>query len=85
MTWPLPLPLVELVIEIQEAESEAVHAHPLPAVTVIVPVAALELSVVLTGDSTYVQATPSCVTVTVRPATVSVPVRWLVLVLAATE
>ena len=81
----MPLPLVELVIEIQDAESDAVQAHPLAAVTLIVPVAALELSVALTGDSTCVQATPSCVTVTVRPATVSVPTRWLVLVLAATE
>jgi hypothetical protein len=49
---PLPLPLVALVIVIQDAESEAVHAHPLPAVTAMVPVAALEPSVALTGEST---------------------------------
>jgi len=41
--------------------------------------------VALTGEIPKVQATPSCVTVNVRPAIVSVPVRADVVVFAATE
>ncbi len=55
---------------------DAVHAHPLPAVTVMVPVAAVAPIDVLTGEIENVQGTgASCVTVKVRPAIVSVPVR----------
>ena len=65
---------------------EAVHAQPLPAVTEIVPVVAVGPIEVLTGESENVQGTgASCVTVKVRPAIVTVPVRWLVPVFAAIE
>jgi hypothetical protein len=75
-TCPLPDPLAPAVTVIHETLLDAVHAHPEPAVTVIVPVVAVEPIDVLTGEIVKVQgAGASCVTVNVRPAIVTVPVR----------
>lgn len=85
VTCPLPLPLAPAVTVIHDVLLNAVHAHPLPAVTATVAEPAVAPRVALTGERTYVQAAASCVTVNVRPAIVTVPVRAVVLVLAAIE
>lgn len=84
---PLPFPLAPPVIVIHEVEDEAVHEQPGVAVTLTVFVCARSVAVVLVGEmeKVHAEASPSCVTVTVTPATVSVPVRGEMLVLAATE
>jgi hypothetical protein len=71
----LPLPLDPPVTVIHDVLVDAVQAQPLPAVTATVAEPATELSVALTGESTNVQATPSWVTVNVRPAIVTDPDR----------
>ena len=80
---PLPLPLAPDVMVNQEALLVAVHAQPAVVVTVAVldPAAATGFRVV--GATLKVQAAPCCVTVTVCPATVNVPVRGEVEVFAA--
>ena len=62
----------------------AVQLQPVPAVTVTVPVVADDVGFNDVGEIVNVQGTPACVTVKVWPAIVMVPVRELVLVLAAT-
>jgi hypothetical protein len=85
-TWPLPVPLAPAVTVIHETLLDAVHAQPLPAVTVMVPLTSAAPIDVLTGEIVNVHGTgASCVTVNVRPAIVTVPVRELVPVLAAIE
>jgi hypothetical protein len=81
-TLPLPLPLAPLVIVTHEAPV-AVHGHPLAAVTATVPLPPAAVSDWLAGEMVYEHA-PACVTVKVLPATVSVPVRDVVAVFAAT-
>ena len=80
---PLPLPLAPDVIVNQGSLLVAVHAQPAVVVTVAVldPAAATGLSDM--GATLNVQAAPCCVTVTVCPATVNVPVRGEVEVFAA--
>jgi hypothetical protein len=63
----------------------AVQLQPLEAVTFTVPDSAPEPCDRLVGVMLYVQTVPACVTVNVRPAMVSVPVRELAPVFAATE
>ena len=62
----------------------AVHAQFRPAVTVLIPVPPPPPNVWLVGDTLYEQLAPACVTVNVAPAMVSVPLRPIVEVLAAT-
>jgi hypothetical protein len=81
---PEPVPLAPDVIVIQEAELDAVHAHPVVVVTLTEPVVALEETLVALGEIEKLQPA-LCVTVNVCPAIVSDPLRWLVVVLAATE
>ena len=84
-TVPLPLPLAPPVSVIHVALLDAVHAHPAPAVTVTVPLVATDvLSVAAEGRIVNEHGAPGCVIVKVFPAIVIVPVRELVLVLAAT-
>jgi hypothetical protein len=79
----LPLPDESDLIESQSAFAVAVQLHPLPAVTVIVP-SFLSLSIAtVVGVTKNVQATPSCVTVNVRPAMEIVPLRAAPLLTAA--
>jgi hypothetical protein len=82
----LPLPDAPAVTVNQlVALLTAVQLQPLPAVTVTVPVVAAEdVRFEEVGEIVNVQATPACVTVNVWPAIVSVPVRDVVPVLAAT-
>ena len=63
----------------------AVQLQPVPAVTVTVPVAAADVGRFDdVGEIVNVQGAAACVTVKVWPPIVIVPVRELVLVLAAT-
>jgi hypothetical protein len=74
------------VIVIHETEEEAVQEQPAEPVTLTVLFCARSVTVVLLGEieNVHAEVSPSCVTVTVTPATVRVPVRGEVLVLAAT-
>jgi hypothetical protein len=82
VTDPLPLPDVGLTV-IHDALLEAVQAQPAGAVTLTLDVPAPAATDSVVGDAENVQGTPACVTVTVCPATVTVPVRELVLEFAA--
>ena len=82
VTVPFPLPLAPLLIVSQAALLAAVQAHPLAAVTAVVDEPAAEVSERDVGDTPKLQLTPLWVTVTVWPATVSVPTRWAVDVFA---
>ena len=84
-TLPEPEPAAPAMTVIQAALLLAVHAHPAPAVTMLLPVPPSAPKAWLPGDAEYVQAAAACVTVNVAPAIVSVPVRLVVEVLAATE
>jgi hypothetical protein len=83
-TVPLPVPLQPPITAIHGAPLAAVHPQPVPAVTETVPVRAEEETEMLLGEMLNVQPA-ACVMVNVCPATVSVPVREAVVVLAATE
>ena len=81
----MPLPLAPALIVIHVALLAAVHAQPVPAVTVTVPVvAADDVRFDDVGAIVNVHGAPACVTVNVCPPIVIVPVREVVLVLAAT-
>ncbi len=82
VTVPLPLPLAPPVTASQAALLVAVHAHSVPLVTAVVDAPPAEVIVRDVGETVLVQPVPLCVTVTVWPATVSVPTRWAVDVLA---
>jgi hypothetical protein len=84
MTVPLPVPDAPALIGIHAALLVAVQPQPVTAVTVTVPLPAPALTLAEAGAIVELQGTPACVTVKVFPPTVSVPVRPLVVVLAAT-
>ena len=63
----------------------AVQLQPVGIVTLIVPLPPLDKNDWLVGEIVRVQGMPPWLTVKVWPAIVTVPVRPLVLVLAATE
>jgi hypothetical protein len=73
-TVPLPLPLAPDVIEIHGWLLTAVHAHPLADVTAALPVPPDAGTLLESGATEKVQPC-DCTTVTVCPATVTVPVR----------
>jgi hypothetical protein len=83
-TVPLPVPLAPLATVIHDAPLEAVHPQPLPAVTETLADPPAAAGLVEPGVIAYEQARPDCETVKVSPATVNVPVRAAVDVLAAT-
>src|SRR5439155_1214563 len=83
-TDPLPVPLAPAVIVIHVSVVVAVHEHPAGDVTVSVPEPPPTATACDAGDSVEVHGTPACVTVKVLPATVSVPVRDVPAVFAAT-
>jgi hypothetical protein len=68
------VPLAPELIVSQLALLVAVQPHPATVVTVAVPVAPAPGGVQVVGETLNVQL-PCCVTVTVWPATVRVPVR----------
>ena len=86
-TIPFPVPLLPESTLIQESLLTAVQAHPLAdAITLIEPYPPKIDAVYVDGEIENVQVgAAACVTVKVWPAIVSVPVRALVLVLAATD
>ena len=83
-TVPLPEPVAPLVRVIQAALLAAVHAHPVAAVTVLLPVPPAAVNDCVVGEIAGEQVAAACVTVNVAPAIVSVPVRPVVTVFAAT-
>jgi len=84
-TVPLPEPVAPLVNVIQAALLAAVHAHPVAAVTLLLPVPAAAVKDCVVGEIAGEQPAAACVTVNVAPAIVSVPVRLVVTVFAATS
>jgi hypothetical protein len=84
VTGPEPVPDAPLEIVIQPADSVVVQAQFDEVVTVVEAVPPAATTVWLVGDIAYEQAAAACVTVKVAPAIVSVPVRCVVAVLAAT-
>ena len=81
----MPLPDPPALMVIHASLLVAVQLQPAPAVTVTVPVAATDVvKFDDVGESVNVQGAPACVTVNVCPLIVIVPVREVVLVLAAT-
>ena len=77
----MPLPPELIVIHV--ALLVAVQLHVDPAVTATLAAPPADVALGLVGDTLKLHA-PACVTVTVWPATVNVPVRLVVAVLAAT-
>ena len=63
----------------------AVHEHPAPAVTPTLPLLAMEATDALEEEMANVQGAAAWLTVKVWPAIVTVPVREVVLPLAATD
>src|SRR5207244_7607218 len=84
VTVPLPEPLAPAVIVIHVSVVVAVHEQPAAAVTVTVPDPPPTATACDAGASVEVHGTPACVTVNVLPAIVSVPVREVPAVFAAT-
>ncbi len=87
LTVPLPVALLAEVIVIQLALLVAVQLHALEeAVTLTLPVPPCQPTYSLIGEIEYLHDDDGgdCVTVNVCPAMAIVPVRWLVVVLAAT-
>jgi len=82
VTDPLPLPDAGLTV-IHDTLLVAVHPQPAGVVTPTEAVLAPSPTDSVIGEIANVQATPACVTVTVCPATLTVPVRELVLEFAA--
>ena len=72
------------MILIQDTLLVAVQLQPVGVVTLTVPLPPLDVNDWLVGEIVKVQGMPPCDTVKVWPAIVSVPVRVLMLVLAAT-
>jgi hypothetical protein len=78
---PVPLPVT---IVTHAALLAAVHAQPALVVTATLPVPPVAANACEVGEILNAHPTPACVTVNVWPATVNVPLRWVVAVLAAT-
>ena len=85
MTVPELEPLLPAVIVSQLSLLVAVHKQPAPAVTPTLLLLAMEATDALEAEIENVQGAAAWLTVNVWPATVKVPVRDVVLVLAATE
>ena len=83
-TVPFPVPLPPLVTVIQDALLAPVQAQPVVVVTAVVNDPPAAAAVCAFGEIVKLQI-PLCVTVSVCPAIVSVPVRGLVAVFAPTE
>ena len=78
------MPFAPAVTVAQLALLVAVHAQPVAAVTATVPVPAADVTFADAGEIVGVQGAAACVTVNVLPPTVSVPVRDVAVVFAAT-
>ena len=80
----MPLPGVIALMLIHVALLVAVHAQKVAAVTVTVPVIPADVTVADAGEIAGAQVAAACVTLNVLPPIVSVPVRGVVPVFAAT-
>ena len=80
----MPVPVAPAVTVTHASLLVAVQPHPADALTVTILEAPDAPAVVDVGDSADTQGTPAWVTVNVCPPMVSVPVRDVVPVLAAT-
>ena len=80
----MPLPVAPALMVSHAALLVAVHAQPLAAVTVTVPVIPADVTLADAWEIVGVQGAPACVTVKVLPPIVSVPVRGVAAVFAAT-
>ena len=84
-TVPLAVPDAPWVTVIQPSLLTAVQLQPLAAVTVTAPLEAPPRRSADVGEIVALHGAPACVTVKVLPAIVSVPVRGVVAVFAATS
>jgi hypothetical protein len=85
VTEPLPLPAAPALMVIHASLLVAVHAQPVDAVTATVPVPAAAVTLADAGEIVGVQGAAACVTVNVLLPIVSVPVRKVPVVFAATS
>ena len=86
ITTPVLEPLAGAQVSQPGALLDTLQLQPLPAFTVKVPLLATAPGLAPGEESEYVQGVaPACDTENVCPATVSVPLRGVVLVLAETE
>ena len=85
VTEPMPDPLAPAVIVIQLTGLVAVQGQDVPVVTLSVRLVLSESIEKLVGVTVAAQPVAACETVTVWPATVSVPVRGLPVVFCAME
>jgi hypothetical protein len=83
-TDPFPVPLAPALIVIHASLLVAVHAQPVATVTLTVPDPPPATAFADTGAIVGAQGAPACVTVKVLPPMVTVPVRAVVVGLAAT-
>ena len=81
---PDPVPLAPAVIVIHETALDAVQLQPAVVVTLMFAVPAAPETEGAVGATLNVHGTPACVTLNVKPAIVSVPVREEFDVFAAT-
>jgi uncharacterized protein YhhL (DUF1145 family) len=84
VTVPLPVPFDPAVTVTQLAPLVAVHAHPVVVVTATLPVPPAAANAWFDAEMLNAQPAAACVTVKLRPAIVSVAVRAVVVVFAAT-
>jgi hypothetical protein len=75
VTVPSPVPSAGDVIEIQDAADAAVQPQPASVSTLTPPLVAFAGTEALTGATENVQVCPDCVTLSVWPPTVIVPLR----------
>ena len=80
----MPLPVAPAVTVIHVALLVACQLHPVGAKTVIVPAVPVAPALTNVGRIVVTHATPACVTVNALPPIVSVPVRDVVPLFAAT-
>ena len=80
----MPLPVAPVLTVIQGALLAAVQAQPMAAVTATAPVPAADVTLAEAEEIVGAHGVAACVTVNVLPAIVSVPVRDVFPVFAAT-
>src|SRR5687768_4647328 len=85
VTAPMPEPVPPAVTVIHDVVVVAFEGHDVPEMTLSVRLLAVASTAKLPGVTVDVQPVAACVTVTVCPATVNVPVRGLPVVFAVNE
>jgi hypothetical protein len=84
VTEPLPVPVAPALIVIHATLLVALHAQPVAAATVTVPVPATSDTLADVGEIAGAHGAAAWFTVKVLPPIVTVPVRAVVVVFAAT-